>query len=213
VIARVVPGAAVHLILLGGLAVLGSGPALSIGIVGFILAMTFASACEAAVQVRAGATAITSRSGWVTGTALLATVVAGLLWPRPDPPVGGTVLVLVGAGLRCSAISTLGPLFRNEVAVVSGHALVTGGPYRWIRHPSELGTLVWGAAAAVTLGGVSPYVGASLLLPAVLARVVLEERMLEAAFGDSFRRYRRTTGALLPRVLGGAARAEPPLPL
>jgi methanethiol S-methyltransferase len=74
--------------------------------------------------------------------------------------------------------------------------LVVRGPYRWVRHPIYLFTLVllWSC----------PDVTADRLLLNVLwsawivAATRLEERDLEAVFGDGYRRYRREVPRLVP---------------
>jgi protein-S-isoprenylcysteine O-methyltransferase Ste14 len=74
--------------------------------------------------------------------------------------------------------------------------LAARGPYRWARHPLYLAflILIWSF----------PTLTADRLLLNVLWSVwvvigtVLEERDLVAAFGDSYRRYRRQVPMLIP---------------
>src|SRR5262245_37436078 len=53
----------------------------------------------------------------------------------------GVALFAVGGTLRLWPVFVLGDRFSGLVAIQPGHALVTGGPYRVIRHPSYLGLL------------------------------------------------------------------------
>ncbi|MGH3342080.1 MAG: isoprenylcysteine carboxyl methyltransferase family protein [Carbonactinosporaceae bacterium] len=64
------------------------------------------------------------------------------------PVVGWPALALtVGAqALRWWCIAALGPRWTTRVVVVPGLALVTKGPYRWLRHPNYLAVVVEGAA-------------------------------------------------------------------
>ncbi|MFF0392238.1 isoprenylcysteine carboxyl methyltransferase family protein [Kitasatospora sp. NPDC004615] len=68
---------------------------------------------------------------------------------RPFLPVLGwpmLALALGAQGLRWWCIATLGPRWNTRVIVVPGLQLVTGGPYRWLRHPNYLAVVVEGFA-------------------------------------------------------------------
>jgi len=55
--------------------------------------------------------------------------------------------LLVGAhALRWWCIRTLGPQWNTRVIRVPGARLVTGGPYRWLRHPNYVAVVVEGFA-------------------------------------------------------------------
>ncbi|GAA0967436.1 isoprenylcysteine carboxylmethyltransferase family protein [Acrocarpospora macrocephala] len=72
---------------------------------------------------------------------------------RPFLPwLGWPMLALVVAaqGLRWWCIATLGPQWNTRVIVVPGMPLVTGGPYRWMRHPNYVAVAVEGAALPLT---------------------------------------------------------------
>jgi len=51
------------------------------------------------------------------------------------PLVIGLMLIWVGIGLRLWAVRTLGHYFTRVVMVKAGQRVVSGGPYRVIRHP------------------------------------------------------------------------------
>jgi protein-S-isoprenylcysteine O-methyltransferase Ste14 len=87
------------------------------------------------------------------------------------------------APLRLWPVFVLGRRFSGLVAIQPGHALVTGGVYGVIRHPSYLGLLVnalgWGLAFR---SGVGVLLTALMAVP-VLARIRAEERPLRTQFG------------------------------
>jgi methyltransferase len=64
------------------------------------------------------------------------------------PALGWPMLALaIGAqGLRWWCVTTLGRRWNTQVIVVPGLPLVTGGPYRWLRHPNYVAVAVEGAA-------------------------------------------------------------------
>jgi protein-S-isoprenylcysteine O-methyltransferase Ste14 len=85
-------------------------------------------------------------------------------------------------------------------AAPGGTAIISRGPYRWVRHPMYAAALlfIWTAA----LGHVSAFtVGVGMVVTvSVIARVIAEERLLVAQL-PGYEEYRRSTGALLPFVM------------
>jgi methyltransferase len=76
---------------------------------------------------------------------LIACVLEVWLLDRPWlPPLGIAMLgLLVGAAaLRYWVIATLGERWSTRVVLVPGEALVTTGPFRWLRHPNYLAVVV-----------------------------------------------------------------------
>ena len=110
----------------------------------------------------------------------------------------GVGLFVAGGALRLWPVVLLGRRFSGLVAIQPGHALVTGGVYGVIRHPSYLGLLVnslgWGLAFR-SLAGV---LLAALLIPPLMARIRAEERLLATHFGAEYDAYRARTSRLIP---------------
>jgi len=68
---------------------------------------------------------------------------------RPFLPWLGWPMLALLAGahaLRWWCIRTLGPQWNTRVLRVPGAPLVTGGPYRWLRHPNYVAVVVEGFA-------------------------------------------------------------------
>ena len=112
----------------------------------------------------------------------------------------GVALFAVGGALRLWPVFVLGDRFSGLVAIQPGHALVTGGVYRVIRHPSYLGLLIgslgWGLAFNTWVGVLL----AAALLPPLIARIHAEESLLAAEFGGEYAAYRGRTWRLVPSV-------------
>jgi len=92
---------------------------------------------------------------------------------------GGIGVFLAGKLLKWWAIFSLGRFWSFRVLVVPGATLVTGGPYRWLRHPNYVGLV--GELAGVALMMRAPVTGAiaALAFGALLwRRIRVEERML-----------------------------------
>jgi protein-S-isoprenylcysteine O-methyltransferase Ste14 len=137
------------------------------------------------------------------GAAIAAALVAAA--PAPEVPLGwraaGVAVMWLGLATRVWAIATLGGAFRTTVEVDPGQAVVSTGPYRWIRHPSYTGLLLvvagFGLAAGSWLGLAACLV---LPVPAIVWRIRVEEAELNRVLGDDYRTYQATTARLIPRL-------------
>ena len=111
------------------------------------------------------------------------------------------LLILVGAGWRGWAVVTLGRYFRTTVFIHEDHELISSGPYRWLRHPAYAGALL-------TFAGVGLAMGNWIALTAILGltgigyvrRILVEERALQARFGEAFMQRAHQTWALVPLI-------------
>ncbi|MGX2995291.1 methyltransferase family protein [Streptomyces sp. JNUCC 64] len=113
----------------------------------------------------------------------------------------GVALVAVGLVLRAWAMRTLDRFYTRTLRTTEGQRLVTSGPYRLIRHPGYTGSLLVWTGYSLGLGNwIAPLVVAALLLAVYTWRVEAEERLLLAAFGDEYARYRLHTRRLVPYV-------------
>jgi protein-S-isoprenylcysteine O-methyltransferase Ste14 len=119
--------------------------------------------------------------------------------PAGWPVVAGLIVIWVGLAVRVWAIATLGQAFRTTVEVDSGQALVSRGPYRWVRHPSYKGLLLFAVGFGLAFGN-WPGLAACVLLPAaaMLRRISVEERELLRVLGTNYSQYQKRTRRLVP---------------
>jgi protein-S-isoprenylcysteine O-methyltransferase Ste14 len=111
------------------------------------------------------------------------------------------VVVWLGLGVRVWAIAALGRAFRTTVEVESDQAVVTTGPYRWVRHPSYTGLLLIVAGVGLAAGNwLSLAVCLVVPVPAIVRRIRVEELELERVLGDAYRSYASGRARLVPRV-------------
>lgn len=113
----------------------------------------------------------------------------------------------VGAGLAIVTVPlflwvhhALGKNWSISVAIKEEHALVTTGPYRWVRHPMYTTIFVWGLAffllSANWIIGMA-FLGTNIV---AAARADKEEAALTEEFGDQYHAYMQRTGRFLPPV-------------
>ena len=118
-----------------------------------------------------------------------------LLLARPFPGAAGFAALAVALGaqaLRWWAVATLGERWSTRVIVVPGAAPVTGGPYRFPRHPNYLAVVLEMAAVPLIHGAWLTAAVFSALNAALLShRIPAEERALGAAYAEAFEGRRR----------------------
>ncbi|MFF3177665.1 isoprenylcysteine carboxyl methyltransferase family protein [Streptomyces sp. NPDC057900] len=119
---------------------------------------------------------------------LLGCLVEVRLAERPFVPLLGWTMVAVVAaaqGLRWWCIRTLGHRWNTRVIVVPGLPLVTGGPYRLLRHPNYAAVAAEGLALPLVHGAWLTAALFTVLNAALMAvRVRCEEAALTAAPAD-----------------------------
>jgi protein-S-isoprenylcysteine O-methyltransferase Ste14 len=130
------------------------------------------------------------------------------LWHRAEFVVGiwplfgvGLGLMAVGIFIRQWSIITLGRFFTVDVRVHPNQTIVDSGPYRWVRHPSYTGLIMFNVGLGLALSNWAA-LAVMLLLPTVglIVRIRLEERALVAQLGDDYRRFAGARRRLLPGV-------------
>lgn len=117
--------------------------------------------------------------------------------PPLSVPWLGLGLILAGMLLRIRVRQALKQAYQGNLQVLPGQRLVTGGPYRWIRHPGYTGFILQALGLAVGFSSLCGLVGLVAFVLALVYRIRIEEQMLFYAFGH---------GAFGAQYLGYAAR-------
>ncbi|MHC1755104.1 MAG: protein-S-isoprenylcysteine O-methyltransferase [Methanosarcina sp.] len=113
----------------------------------------------------------------------------------------GAGIIFTGDLLFIWSHRALGRNWSPILEIRRGHTLVTGGPYRFIRHPMYAAIFLIGTG--VSLLAANWVVSLSYMLPVIfmyLIRVSDEEEMMRGQFGDEYRDYMRKTGRLVPKL-------------
>jgi protein-S-isoprenylcysteine O-methyltransferase Ste14 len=129
------------------------------------------------------------------GVSVLRLLPVGADWVR----WAGLAVMAAGLALRVFSILWLGPMFTRLVQVLPGHRLVTSGPYRFVRHPSYSGLLLFFTGLGLAFGDwLSMLIMAFVPALGVLYRIRVEEEVLIGTFGEEYEEYRGRVGSLLP---------------
>jgi protein-S-isoprenylcysteine O-methyltransferase Ste14 len=125
-------------------------------------------------------------------------------WLRPTTVLRNVLsicfLVLAGV-LSWSGTRALGRQWRVDAGLNADHALITTGPYRFVRHP------IYASMLCMLLGaGLMTTPWALLLLCTVVfiigteIRVRIEDALLASRFRSQFENYRRAVPAYIPFI-------------
>jgi protein-S-isoprenylcysteine O-methyltransferase Ste14 len=125
-----------------------------------------------------------------------------LRWPGSIPLAWtGAGVSLAGLLLRLWAVLVLRNRYTRTLLVQDDHTLERKGPYRWVRHPGYLGSLLCLNGFALASGSASVFaISLAATLSAYAYRIHAEDAMLIGAFGESYAAYRREVRALLPFI-------------
>jgi protein-S-isoprenylcysteine O-methyltransferase Ste14 len=160
---------------------------------------------------RAGATNADHGSRGLIRITSLVGVGAGLLLARIFPggairPYGtiswvGLGMLWCGIALRLWSFHTLGRYFTFTVQTSADQPVITGGPYRVVRHPSYAAVLVAYFGVSLLVGNWWFLLGGMTgMTVGVLNRIRVEDRALSADLGAAYQSYAATHKRLIPFI-------------
>lgn len=115
----------------------------------------------------------------------------------------GIIMTFVGLFIRFAAILTAGKSFTHLVSYrkKKDHVLVTGGIYKYFRHPSYFGFFLFAVGTQVMLKNPISIIGFSIVLWAFFDdRIKDEEIYLVEFFGKDYEEYRARTPTRIPFI-------------
>ena len=94
-------------------------------------------------------------------------------------------------------MSVLGKFYTRTLKVTENQSIVHVGPYRFIRHPGYLGSiLIWSGVAASTQNWIVLLIVLIVMFSVYVYRIQSEEKMLLATNAD-YAEYRKQTWRLI----------------
>jgi protein-S-isoprenylcysteine O-methyltransferase Ste14 len=149
----------------------------------------------------------TMRIIWITiGIANSLGIIMALLVNLPISshlilPYSGLLVIILGMIIRFYSIVSLGRLFTVDVTIRNNHKIKQDGVYRFIRHPSYLGSLVSFLGFGISLNNwISLLIITIMVTIAMLNRIRIEERLLLEQFGPEYSKYMKKTYRLIPWI-------------
>lgn len=113
----------------------------------------------------------------------------------------GLILLATGATLRIWAVAALGIYFDSKARVLQEHRLIRGGPFRIIRHPCYLGSILIFIGSAVFLNSLLGILASCLLMVgAYRKRIEVEEALLMKKFPQEYPDLADTSWKLFPFI-------------
>ena len=96
----------------------------------------------------------------------------------------------------------LGRNWTPTVAMRYEPELITGGVYRYIRHPMYSAHLIWAIAQIIILQNwIAGYSFLIVQVPFCFIRIKNEEEMMIAQFGATYKAYMEKTDRLIPKLI------------
>lgn len=120
-----------------------------------------------------------------------------------DPAAQITAFVLCALGYALFTWATAANAYFSQVTRIQterGHAVATGGPYRFVRHPAYLGAIVYELAVGILLASWWCVLVSVLDAALLVLRTALEDRTLRAELPGYAEYARKVRFRLLPGV-------------
>src|SRR5262245_40985916 len=113
----------------------------------------------------------------------------------------GITLMLIGLGLRIWANQTLGRFYTSTLRIAERQRIIRRGAYKLLRHPGYSGALLtWAGAGAATANWIVIAIIVLVMVASYRYRIISEETMLQAKFGEEYQAYMARTWRLLPFI-------------
>jgi protein-S-isoprenylcysteine O-methyltransferase Ste14 len=112
-------------------------------------------------------------------------------------------LIIAALGYALVTWATAANAFFSKIVRIQkdrGHAVATGGPYRYVRHPGYIGTIAFELATPIMLGSLRALIPGGLAALLFVVRTAFEDRTLQEEL-DGYKDYAgRVRYRLLPGI-------------
>ena len=113
----------------------------------------------------------------------------------------GIIFILAGVVIRLTAVLTLKKAFTLHVQTADGQHLITSGLYHAVRHPAYSGSILSLTGVALAFRNIAAVcLTVICCLVCYGVRIFVEEKALQAQFGEVYTVYKRGTYKLFPYI-------------
>ena len=112
----------------------------------------------------------------------------------------GVAILVPATGFTLWARVRLGSMWSSAPSTKAAHELRTDGPYRVTRHPVYTGIMAMMLGTGLVQGAGKWLVLVVVVVAAVVAKTIAEERLLVGQFPSTYERYRHDVPRLVPRI-------------
>ena len=113
--------------------------------------------------------------------------------------LAGLAIAIASAVFAAWAMWSLGKSYGIRMDLFDGHRLVTGGPYRFTRHPMYLGIVSFHVGATLAMESLALLaITLIYVIPFTALRIRAEDTVLAEGFGDEFHAFAGRVPALVP---------------
>jgi protein-S-isoprenylcysteine O-methyltransferase Ste14 len=125
----------------------------------------------------------------------------GFIKASPVLNIIGLIIGLLGLIVRIAAAATLGRFFTRTLRQTNEHRLITGGLYKYLRHPGYLGNMLVFIGSSVAMNNYIPIIMTGILtLSVYIYRIKMEEIMLVEIFGNEYVDYQKRSKKIIPLI-------------
>ena len=118
----------------------------------------------------------------------------------PVQSIIGLALFIIGLIIMCVGQTTLWRNYCGTVVIREHHQLITHGIYRFTQNPMYLGAIMVLVGLPVYVASLYGFLTSLVLIPIILNRIRLEEKLLTEEFQDAYQKYKETTKRLIPFI-------------
>ena len=112
----------------------------------------------------------------------------------------GWALFIIGVIIRAAGKRTLRKYYAYGLRTLPNHKLIKHGIYKHIRHPISLAVLIYVPGMPLIFSSLYGFLLTLGLIPLILYRIKIEEKMLIEKFGNEYREYMKKTKKIIPFV-------------
>lgn len=114
--------------------------------------------------------------------------------------IAGLLVYIISSWFQIWSYKVMGDNYSNDIVIMKSHKLVTGGPYKVIRHPYYLGQILSDLGAVVALLSYTVLILIIIEIPLLVMRSLFEDKLMAKHFKEEFQGYKKRTGLLFPFI-------------